>query len=312
MTELDGSRESFTKKLLSLINNFQPHNLVLWESVTIQPLGTLTKLVTRHQECLRGIKLQQPIIVVVLQGTKTIYLDDREYTFPMGELFFVPAAISLDVVNQPDPQSHHYIALVLELGDNLIARIKQAYPELIDEIDYQKQGSIEFEITLTPQLKKSFIYLVQSAIENATENNSYLQEHRLMEVLLLLLQSNRRSQFLQLLYPDLPARVSSLIGRDLSLPWSTTQVARELNISVSTLKRKLKEHDLTFREILTRQRMEKAMSLLQENKYAIAEIALACGYESPSRFAARFRQYYALNPSEINIAPAKWTKKAEI
>lgn len=305
MTESDGSRENFIEKLLSLIDNFQPHNLILWEPVVIQPLGTLTKLVIRHQECLRGIKLQQPIIVVVVQGVKSIYLDDLEYTFRAGELFFVPAAISLDVVNQPDLKSHNYIALVLELGDNLIARIRQAYPELIGEMNYQEQSSIQFEVTLTPQLKKSFIYLIQSVIENATENNSYLQEHRLMEVLLLLLQSDRRSQFLQLIYPDLPTRISSLVSQNLSSPWSATQVAQELNISVSTLKRKLKEHDLTFRQLLTQQRMEKAMKLLQENKYAIAEIALACGYESPSRFAARFRQYYALNPSEINIDPAK-------
>jgi AraC-like DNA-binding protein len=302
MPESDNSlRQNFRDELLCLVNNFQLNTLVLREAVSIQQLGTLTKLIVRHRECLRGIKLKQPIIVVVLQGIKTIYLDDQEYVFQPGELFFVPAAIALNVINQPDT-NHNYIALVLELGDNLIARIRQAYPELVSYLEFEHDSQIKLDIPLTSQLEQSFVYLVQTAVNNATENSSYLHEHRLMEVILLLLQSNRRSQFLQIIYPDFPTHVTNLISQDLSLPWSAAQVAQQLDISVSTLKRKLKYYNLTFRQILTQARMQKGMKLLQKNKYAsIAEIALACGYESPSRFATRFRQYYHLNPSEVSI-----------
>jgi AraC family transcriptional regulator, glycine betaine-responsive activator len=45
--------------------------------------------------------------------------------------------------------------------------------------------------------------------------------------------------------------------------------------------------------------MSKAMLLLKQEKYAISEIAIACGYESPLHFAARFKQHYGLKPSEI-------------
>ena len=31
----------------------------------------------------------------------------------------------------------------------------------------------------------------------------------------------------------------------------------------------------------------------------ISDIAAACGYASPSRFAARFRQHYGLSPREL-------------
>ncbi|MGL6343598.1 MAG: helix-turn-helix domain-containing protein [Waterburya sp.] len=301
MSELDSLRQSFREQLLCLVNNLQVKALILQEAISIEQLATLTKLVVRHREYLRGIKLEQPIIVVVLHGIKTIYLDDREYIFQPGELFLVPAAIALDVVNQLDSNSHSYIALVLELGDNLIARIRQAYPELVHDVDFGHSSQIELDIPLTSQLAQSFVYLVQTVVNNTTENSSYLHEHRLMEVILLLLQSNRRSQFLKIIYPDFLTYVTNLISRDLSFSWSTAQVAQELNISVSTLKRKLKYHNLTFGQVITQARMQKGMRLLQENKYAISEIALACGYESPSRFAARFRQYYYLNPSEVSI-----------
>ncbi|MGL4883244.1 MAG: hypothetical protein ACRC8K_19615, partial [Waterburya sp.] len=58
------------------------------------------------------------------------------------------------------------------------------------------------DIPLTSQLAQSFVYLVRTVVNNTTENSSYLHEHRLMEVILLLLQSNRRSQFLKIIYPD--------------------------------------------------------------------------------------------------------------
>ncbi|MGL5940222.1 MAG: hypothetical protein ACRC2S_07525 [Waterburya sp.] len=106
------------------------------------------------------------------------------------------------MVNQPDSNSHCYIALVLELGDNLIARIRQAYPELVQDLDFGHSSQIELDIPLTSQLAQSFVYLVRTVVNNTTENSSYLHEHRLMEVILLLLQSNRRSQFLKIIYPD--------------------------------------------------------------------------------------------------------------
>ena len=39
--------------------------------------------------------------------------------------------------------------------------------------------------------------------------------------------------------------------------------------------------------------------LLQTTRRTILEIALDCGYESPSRFATRFRERYGMSPSEL-------------
>lgn len=296
--EFDVLRQNLRNKLLSLVKDRSLKSLELREVVSVEELGTLTKLVVRHRECIRGIKLEQPIIVVVLQGSKTIYLDNREYVFQAGELFLVPSAIAIDVINQPDAKDNTYIALVLELSHNLLKRTRVAYPELVKDVDLPDLN-IKFDIPLTSSLIKSFVYLVQSAIDTAIDNSVYLDEHRVMELLLLLLNGEWRSQLLQILYPDFLIQVNYLLYRDLALPWTAAELARELNISISTLKRKLKNYDLSFRQILTQARMNKAMQLLQQNKYTISEIALACGYHSSSRFATRFRQYYNLNPSEI-------------
>jgi len=98
---------------------------------------------------------------------------------------------------------------------------------------------------------------------------------------------------------DLPMRVANILYQDLSQPWTTAKLAAELNISVSTLKRQLKKHQTSFRQILTAARMEKVMELIQQDKYAIAQVAIACGYESPSRFASRFYQYFEIKPAQV-------------
>ncbi|NJO97776.1 MAG: AraC family transcriptional regulator [Pleurocapsa sp. CRU_1_2] len=297
MPEAKILRQHLTDKLIFLVNQIPDNTNTAEKTVAIQQLATLTKLVFRSRECLRGIKLEQPIIVVILSGTKIIYVDDREYIFQPGELFFVPSAIALDVINQPDISPNYYTALVLELSNTLFQKVKLVYPELVDDIE-QQQAKLQFAISLSPTLAQSLIYLVQSAI-NSQANSSDLNEHHVMEIILLLLNSDLRSLVMQEIYPNLVTQVTNLLRRDLAQPWTAEQLAQKLNLSVSTLKRQLKSYNLTFRQILTRERMSKAMLLLTQERYAISEVAIACGYQSPSRFAARFKQHYGLKPSEI-------------
>jgi AraC-like DNA-binding protein len=48
-------------------------------------------------------------------------------------------------------------------------------------------------------------------------------------------------------------------------------------------------------------RLNKALSLIKENKYNISEIALEIGYNSPSYFSKCFHEKFGINPSKIAI-----------
>ena len=100
-------------------------------------------------------------------------------------------------------------------------------------------------------------------------------------------------------YPDFSTQLRSLINSNLAHDWSLERLAQKLDMSVSTLKRRLQDANLSYRQLLDEARMQKAMELLEQGHQSMAQVALACGYKSQSRFAARFRKYYALNPSEI-------------
>jgi AraC-like DNA-binding protein len=297
-------QQLFCQQLFAAAQDLIPNKPVSGNHVSVQNLATLTKLVVRWQETTRSLKALQPMIVVILSGTKLLCVDGQTLIFEAGDLLILPSNLTFDVINQP-ASTGEYIALVLELSTNLLNRVRQAYPEILEPLltscvtgDFSK---LNLRVGLSPLLSDALIHLVRGTTQN--ENQSHiLNEHYLIEVLLLLLQSNARQLLFQEIYPDFLNLVRSLIRSDLSAEWSLNRLAQALNMSVSTLKRRLQEAGLSFRQLLDEERMSRAMDLLTQNHQSVAQVALACGYESQSRFAARFRRYYSLNPSDVRSA----------
>jgi AraC-like DNA-binding protein len=67
----------------------------------------------------------------------------------------------------------------------------------------------------------------------------------------------------------------------------------------STLRRRLQQESQSFRLIVEEVRMAYALGQLQSTSLPIGEIALNSGYQSGSRFTARFRQHYGLLPKHV-------------
>jgi len=79
-------------------------------------------------------------------------------------------------------------------------------------------------------------------------------------------------------------------------------LSREIGLSKPQLYRKVSaitgRSPLSFIRDL---RLQKALSLLKENKYNISEIALEVGYNNPSYFSKCFQEKYGVSPSQIAI-----------
>ncbi|MFG6094460.1 helix-turn-helix domain-containing protein [Leptothoe sp. ISB3NOV94-8A] len=297
-------KEKFCQQLLLTAQELIPNTAV--NNTTVQPLATLTKLVVRHRETIRTLKVTYPSLVIILSGSKIFYINEQPLTFEAGDLFVIPPHITFDVINQP-PIQGEYIALILELSNNLLERVRRAYPEIIESQPNspitEALSTVDFNIVLSPSLADALIHLVKGT-SNRYHQILMLNEHRLIEVVLLLLQSNVRTLLLKSIYPDFATHLRSLISNNLADDWSLERLAQRLDMSVSTLKRRLQSANLSYRQLLDEERMHKAMELLEQSHQSVAQIALACGYKSQSRFAARFRKYYDLNPSDIRSGKA--------
>jgi AraC-like DNA-binding protein len=75
-------------------------------------------------------------------------------------------------------------------------------------------------------------------------------------------------------------------------------VAKALAMSVSTFKRRLKELNLSYREICLQFRLNQARQLLAANALSINEIAFMLGFASSSAFSRAFKMWDGDTPSD--------------
>jgi AraC-like DNA-binding protein len=74
--------------------------------------------------------------------------------------------------------------------------------------------------------------------------------------------------------------------------------ARALNISRSTLKRRLRENEQTFRSLLNQVRADLAERYLKNQDYSVTEIAFLLGYNDASAFSRAFKSWFGHSPSQ--------------
>lgn len=75
-------------------------------------------------------------------------------------------------------------------------------------------------------------------------------------------------------------------------------VARELNLSTRSLRRKLDEEGTSFREILQGQRLLRARKLLDDGRHQISELAAFVGYSDVAVFSRAFKAWTGVSPSD--------------
>jgi AraC-like DNA-binding protein len=96
------------------------------------------------------------------------------------------------------------------------------------------------------------------------------------------------------LFHDAVAIVEQEYASELSLD----DIARRVASSRRQLQRAYAEiGDTTFREHLTRVRMQRAAELLTRRGMTVREVARRVGYRQPAQFAKAFRRYQGLAPS---------------
>ncbi|QTQ14300.1 response regulator [Treponema parvum] len=77
-------------------------------------------------------------------------------------------------------------------------------------------------------------------------------------------------------------------------------LARTLKVSASYLSRSFKKHtSMTFLDFLNTYRIQKAVSLLADQKYRVYEVAAMTGFSSYKRFYEVFKSYAGFPPTEL-------------
>lgn len=104
------------------------------------------------------------------------------------------------------------------------------------------------------------------------------------------------SFFSHIICPDTTSRVKMIITNNIGHNWTISNLAKEMALSTSSLKNRLKNEGKKYSSILMECRMEKASSLLIKKNITIKNIAFECGFKSASYFTTCFKKFYGYTP----------------
>ncbi|WP_437767834.1 AraC family transcriptional regulator [Sorangium sp. So ce281] len=280
---------------------------------------------TRTRERITIQRLSRPLVVLILDGAKRIFLDGPDGNTRLvareGQILLVPQGIPLELVNEPDPERGAYRSFTIELLSEVDERLQRRYPTLCVQ-----RGLGGFEAD-RPHLLRSAMPSIQALIHLVNTlllpgAHALLIEHRLEDLILTLLLQHREqldearaaSSTLAL---DPTLAVRALVRRDPARAWAAPEVARALGVSDATLRRRLGAKGVSFRALLWKERLDLAKALLRSGRHGVLEVATACGYDSASRFAEQFRRSEGVSPSEYRArhrasANDCWSEEPEL
>jgi AraC family transcriptional regulator, regulatory protein of adaptative response / methylphosphotriester-DNA alkyltransferase methyltransferase len=93
---------------------------------------------------------------------------------------------------------------------------------------------------------------------------------------------------------------NAIVDRDYASDLSLDDIARRVASSRRQLQRAYAEiGGTTFRDHLTKVRMERAAELLATRMFTVREVAHRVGYRQPAQFAKAFRRHCGVSPSDF-------------
>lgn len=230
-----------------------------------------------------------PGLALVLSGRKVIHENGKEISASEGSVMVFGPASEVDITNILG-RNGTYRALAIFFDASLLPPVCTAGTKIIDSC------------CLLPDVDQTFHDAMVSAAEAMGNVNlpDAIVSHRLRELLLWV--EARGFCMVKPQAQHLVARLRALFMTDPSADWPAQKIAESLAMSEAMLRRKLAKVGTTLTDIIIDVRMTMALFMLQSTDRSITEISFAVGYESPSRFAMRFRNRFGFAPSELRHA----------
>ncbi|MFT6265151.1 MAG: AraC-like DNA-binding protein [Oleiphilaceae bacterium] len=105
-------------------------------------------------------------------------------------------------------------------------------------------------------------------------------------------------------YESLSEKITYLIENNHRYNLTVEGVAKYLNMSKSTLTRKLKVEDSSFKLIMDKLKKQRASHLLVASELSVEAIAFELGYEDNSNFGRSFKRWFNCSPSSYRLTNA--------
>lgn len=252
-----------------------------------------------HEIFSEGVKnisrffLKNNIIVKTDNDITLLTESGREIPLKKSELSFIGKGHYVEFVtsNKFDAVEVKILVLNDRVINSIIKKMSLSVIELCNDSDVNNLYSINND---------NYVDMIFEYLCSEVGQRDILKEFSLM--LLLSFFSLNKSFYTSLqksLHVDFKGKVHCLISDNLHESWNVNKVARLLNVSSATLKRKLLMENTTFTTIFLDVRMNNAFNLLRTTSLSVSQISRHSGFYSVSHFCSCFKNYFGLSPGKM-------------
>ena len=237
----------------------------------------------------RDLYVGQTMIILVQSGSKLVrQRGAKDLEVLPGELLIFPAGTFVTIENRII-SGVNYAAHCISYPDWYLTNV---FPTLYG--NRKTPAAIHLD-----HCPKDLVFLLRNldCVNVSSSLPDEVRQHRLLEPLVWL-----RCLDVQLGPPSersLDCRLRDLFTTDPSHKWRSPKVASQLGYSEATLRRKLASRGASFSKILMSVRLERGLMLLQTTQLSISQIALDCGFATPSHFSDAFKTRFDIQPKLI-------------
>ena len=235
-------------------------------------------------------------IYFLQSGKCNVYIDNETYCLEDGSVLFIPAFKEHTFIY---PFSQDVKRTVLYIStEQLNWYFNKDFKDEINNLFINKhlQLSRKSFSNLSNIFEK--IQFEKYSLDNMSE---LLTKAYFFELIIYLIRCqrythniNQKTNLSNITIGEIVNFIENNYSRQLTLP----EIAAQFGISESSLTKKIKIFtNMTFKEYLTKTRIEEAKSLLISSEKSITEIAYECGYNNSNFFGDVFKKAVGMSPS---------------
>lgn len=251
-------------------------------------VGLTATVWQRNDLLVHTIVTDHPALILLGRGRKIIRIGGRTITLLPGDAVAIAPGTSCDIQNETE--RGQFASTWIICADPILSDMARTCP------DHGKLKDVVALKGLGDEFVQSFERAAQ-AIITPDRVPDIVAGHRIREVLAWL--AHQGLVFNPETPSDLHRRVRLMIGSAPAKSWMSKDLARSLAMSEATFRRRLADQGQSFNDILIDVRMTTALMLLQVTDRPISDIAYQVGYQSASRFSARFKTRFGISPMAV-------------
>jgi AraC-like DNA-binding protein len=250
----------------------------------------------------RGPMCYSQGILIVGQGKKRVYLDDKVFDYDVQNslVMTVPMPVECETfASVEEPVLVLMIDIDLQELSQLI-RLMDQHDKVPKDLNESRQSGY-FVAANSEDMEccvERLLHALQSPLEAQVLGKLMLQE---LLYRLLVLPNSAPLYALALSHTRLSRidRALSFLHRNYGDNIEVEQLAALVNMSPSAFHRCFKEVTASSPiQYLKKIRLNKARDLLQQQRLKVKEVAVEVGYESAAQFSREFKRYFNQSPGE--------------